>query len=60
MPLMTQTTKQQPKKVLTQQDINWIANWLKADADDVKQQLKDEGYTIIEQRSNDNEVDEIA
>jgi hypothetical protein len=41
----------QPKKSLTQQDIKWIAHWLKADAADVKQQLKDEGYTIIEQQS---------
>ena len=47
---MTETT--QPKKALTQRDIEWIAHWLKADADDVKQQLKDEGYTIIEQQSN--------
>ncbi|MFA5307602.1 MAG: hypothetical protein WC365_09195 [Candidatus Babeliales bacterium] len=46
---MTQT---QPKKSLTQQDVKWIAFWLKADANEVKQQLKDEGYTIIEQQSN--------
>jgi hypothetical protein len=53
---MTETT--QPKKALTQRDIEWIAHWLKADADDVKQQLKDEGYTIIEQQSNSEDKGE--
>ena len=48
---MTETT--QPKKALTQRDIDWIAHWLKVDADDVKRQLKEDGYTIQE-ASEDN------
>ncbi|MFA5307654.1 MAG: hypothetical protein WC365_09455 [Candidatus Babeliales bacterium] len=46
------TTTNQPKKSLTQQDIKWIAYWLKADADDVKRQLKEDGY-IIQEASED-------
>ena len=45
---MTQTTK----RVLNQRDIDWIAFWLKANADDIKQQLKEEGYIIEETGDN--------
>jgi len=44
----------QPKKQLTMHDVEWIAFWLKADANDVKQQLKDDGYTI--QETNEGET----